>query len=213
MSAQQPLSTTLHTWNQLAQLYAESFMELDSYQHTYAWLVEALGPKPMDVLDVGCGPGILAHYFQQHAPQWRLLGIDGAPQMIAEARVRFPLCQWRVLQAHQLDALKIPFSLITVGFCIPYMSPDELAVFWSKAYQALLPEGYLYVSFVVGHADQSGWIAGAYGRMYFHYHPEAWMLQQARQVGLRWVQSWDVPYSRNRPQPEIHRVWVLQKKA
>lgn len=76
-------------------------------KHSFVWkhgasLVELLAPKVGEaILDVGCGTGHLTA--QIAAGGATVLGIDGSPQMIEEARCNFPNVRFEVQDARNLE--------------------------------------------------------------------------------------------------------------
>lgn len=58
-------------------------------QQRREWLVTRLGLEPhIRVLDVGCGTGTLTHWLAQRVSSGRVVGVDFAEAMLAEARRR-----------------------------------------------------------------------------------------------------------------------------
>jgi ubiquinone/menaquinone biosynthesis C-methylase UbiE len=50
------------------------------------WLGTFEKNVPLKVLDLGCGDGTTALYFQQHFPQWKITGIDVSAKSIEQAK-------------------------------------------------------------------------------------------------------------------------------
>ena len=78
-------------------------------KHAFVWekakgVVELLAAKPGErILDLGCGTGTLTAEIA--ASGARVVGVDRSPEMIAEARKKFPAIQFEVR-----DARDLPFS-------------------------------------------------------------------------------------------------------
>ena len=53
---------TFETWNKVAQLYEDKFMDLDLYNDTYDQFCELLLKKNASILEIGCGPGNITKY-------------------------------------------------------------------------------------------------------------------------------------------------------
>ena len=81
---------------------------LYSEKHSFVWekardLLELLSPQPGDrILDLGCGTGQLTSDIATTGAH--VLGVDRSPDMIAEARTKFPSLHFEVC-----DARRLPF--------------------------------------------------------------------------------------------------------
>jgi SAM-dependent methyltransferase len=114
-------------------------------QALFAAVAEALKLAGREALiDLGAGPGVLALSFAPYVD--RIVGVDPAPAMVAEARraaaeagIAFPVIEGR---AEDLSADLGPFDLITVGRALHWM--DRLATL--AAFDRLLaPEGRVLI--------------------------------------------------------------------
>jgi ubiquinone/menaquinone biosynthesis C-methylase UbiE len=76
----------VHIFNRLAQQYQEKFMDVGLYKEGLTFFMDHLPNPRAKLLDIACGPGNMAHYLLQHQPQYDLLGIDLAPQVIELAK-------------------------------------------------------------------------------------------------------------------------------
>lgn len=47
---------TFETWNKLASLYQDKFMDLDLYNHTYDFICDSMTKRGAKLLEIGCGP-------------------------------------------------------------------------------------------------------------------------------------------------------------
>src|SRR5271154_4631239 len=64
-------------------------------------LVDLLAPKAGErILDLGCGTGALAAEIAGRGAQ--ILGVDQSEQMISQARKKFPVMKFEVLDAREL---------------------------------------------------------------------------------------------------------------
>jgi trans-aconitate methyltransferase len=76
-------------------------------KHAFVWenakgVVELLAPKPGErILDLGCGTGTLTSEIAASGAE--VLGVDRSPEMIEEARKKFPALRFEVCDARSLE--------------------------------------------------------------------------------------------------------------
>ena len=121
-----PYQETFETWNQLAQLYQDRFMDLNNYNATYDFICNALSAEQIKVLEIGCGPGNITKYLLNKRPDLKVLATDVAPNMVALAKANNPSAEFDVLDSRQLHQIKTKFDALIAGFCIPYLSTEDL---------------------------------------------------------------------------------------
>ncbi|NOT62527.1 MAG: class I SAM-dependent methyltransferase [Acidobacteria bacterium] len=162
---------TTDTFNRLAQRYQDKYMDLDLYDDTYDLFCRCIDKERAEVLDVACGPGNITRYLLAQRPQFKLQGIDLAPNMIELARRNNPTAEFRVLDGRQIAALGERFDAIICGFYLPYLSQADAAQFIRDASACLQPQGVLYLSGMEGDDRQSGFQESSAGdKVYLHYH-------------------------------------------
>ena len=88
------------------------------------WLDRFLGLLPRDaaVLDLGCGPGVLARYLIEKG--CRVTGVDSSTAMITMCRNRFPEQQWHVADMRTLE-LKQTFDGILAWDSLFHLTPSD----------------------------------------------------------------------------------------
>ena len=85
-----------HAWN--SQLYDD--------KHSFVWklaagAIELLAPKPGErILDLGCGTGHLTAKIAEAGAH--VIGVDRSPEMIAQAREKYPALRFEVMDARNL---------------------------------------------------------------------------------------------------------------
>jgi 16S rRNA A1518/A1519 N6-dimethyltransferase RsmA/KsgA/DIM1 with predicted DNA glycosylase/AP lyase activity len=57
---------TFETWDKVALLYQEKFMNLDIYNGTYDFFCNLFSMTKPRVLEIGCGPGNITKYILTH---------------------------------------------------------------------------------------------------------------------------------------------------
>lgn len=168
-----------------ADLYREKFMDLSTYLDSYREFCGLLRPGQARVLDAACGPGNVSRYLIAQRPELEVLGIDLAPRMIELARATVPSARFLVHDCRRLAELGRRFDGIICAFGLPYFSPAEAAAFITATSQALEPGGILYLSAMLGAAEEEGFQRCSTGdEIYVNYHREKALLDWIQEQGL-----------------------------
>lgn len=201
---------TFRTWNAVAEAYAEKFMDLDFYNESYrAFCAHLPGPSPR-VLELGCGPGNVSRYLLQQCPGMQLLATDVAPNMLEVARQQVSQAQFQVLDARELAQVSGQFQGLLAGFVLPYLSPEDVRQLLADAHHLLFPSGIIYLSYIPGQPDKSGFIQGSTGqRMYLYYHETAQVQTLLAQAGFSLLHHFKIPFPERN---EEHEVLICQKR-
>ena len=203
---------TFDTWNKVAVLYQEKFMDLDLYNQSYDAICEALPNQNAKVLDIGCGPGNITRYLLSKRPAFKILGIDIAPNMIALAKQNNPTASFEIVDTRALHTLQQQFDAIIAGFCIPYLSTPDCEKLIADSSTHLHAEGILYLSFVEGDPKQSGFMAGSTGdRTYFYYHRTESITAILSLNGFETFKTYQIPFKKSNGSTEIHTI-ILSRK-
>lgn len=207
-----PYEETFETWNDVADLYQEVFMDLALYNESYDYICHAIPFSGARLLDVGCGPGNISKYLLSNRPDFQILGIDVAPRMVELAAWNNPSAEFEVKDVRRIDELDSKFEGIICGFCLPYLSPEEAEKLISDSYDQLEPHGILYLSFVPGNPESSGFQTGSTGRrVYFHFHPSEDVLHWLEDNQFTLLQSFNVEYKKSDSATETHTILVARK--
>ncbi|MCM4151350.1 class I SAM-dependent methyltransferase [Arenibacter sp. N53] len=162
---------TFETWNKIASLYQDKFMDLDLYDKSYDLICKSISTKNARILDIGCGPGNITRYLLSKRPDFNILGIDVAPNMIKLAEKNNPTATFKILDCRQIRELNTLYDGIVCGFCLPFLSPADCTQLIADSQRLLSNNGLLYLSFVEGDPNKSDFKVGSNGdRVYFHFH-------------------------------------------
>jgi trans-aconitate methyltransferase len=203
---------TFETWNKIAQLYQDKFMDLDLYNATYDLFCDNILTKKSKVLELGCGPGNIAKYIHEKRPDFTIEAIDVAPNMIELAKKNCPEVTFNVMDIRDIHQLQSKYNAIICGFCIPYISQSELMQLITNCNQLMAKSGILYLSFVDGNYSDSGYQAGSSGdRTYFYYHSLVDITNELEKQRFKMLHLLPVLYSKNDGTKEVHTVIIAQK--
>lgn len=203
---------TFDTWNTIASLYQDKFMNLSLYNDSYDFICQSVPKQNAKLLEIGCGPGNITKYLLSKRPDFDIFGIDIAPAMIALAKVNNPTANFDVMDCRQINNLNTKYDGIICGFCLPYLSPKEGVELLSNAYDLLNENGFLYLSFVEGDPNQSGFKVSTGGRVYFHFHPLDDLKSQLLQLNFDEIETFKVPYKISETAYELHTLVTAKKK-
>ena len=140
--------------------------------HGYVWtfgrgLIEWLNPQAGErILDAGCGAGHLSAEIAATAA--KVLGVDSAPSMIAQARLNYPKARYANLEFALADLVAFtpaePFDAVFSNAVLHWVRPPEEA---AKGLAAALRPGGRFVAEFGGHGN----IARIQAALGEHRHP------------------------------------------
>ncbi|OYU79210.1 MAG: SAM-dependent methyltransferase [Flavobacterium sp. BFFFF1] len=133
-------------FNKYAKSYQEKYMDLDLYDATLDIFCGSVENDNAKILDVACGPGNISRYLLKVRPDFRITGIDLAPNMITLAKVNVPDAEFHVMDCLQIKNLNTKYDGIICGFIFPYLSKEQAFGFVSDAAMMLNDGGVFYVS-------------------------------------------------------------------
>ena len=208
-----PQEETFETWNKLASLYEEKFMHLTIYNETYDYICRCIIKEKANILEIGCGPGNITKHLLSLRPDFNILGTDMSPNMIELAEKNNPQAKFRVMNADEISILQESFDGIISGFCIPYLSETETKKLIQDSYSLLNENGLLYLSFVEGSPEKSGFLTSSTGlRTYFYYHQEENTTHKLEQNQFKVLKSFRISYKKSDVETEDHIVIIARKE-
>ncbi len=109
-------------------------------------LLRGHGVRSGDIVEAGCGSGILARQLTDAG--YRVIGIDASPAMIRLARAHAPAARFRVASVASASIPRCD-AVIAVGEVISYL-PSRRAVerFFAHVHDALPPAGLFLFDFI-----------------------------------------------------------------
>ncbi len=116
---------TFKTWNKVASLYQDKFMDLALYNDSYDFVCSSLNKSNLKVLEIGCGPGNITKYILSKRPDLDIFGIDIAPNMIELAKRNNPKASFAVMDSREISKIETKYDGIICGFCLLYLSQTD----------------------------------------------------------------------------------------
>jgi ubiquinone/menaquinone biosynthesis C-methylase UbiE len=203
---------TFSTWNKIASLYQEKFMDLDLYNQTYDTFCQLIKPRYAELLEIGCGPGNITKHLLKQRTDFNIYGIDIAPNMIELARLNNSKAQFEVMDAREISTLKRSFDGLVCGFCLPYLSHDDGEKLIQDSSNLLNENGILYISFVEGDPELSNFQVGSSGdRTYFYFYRLKTLKAVLAKYKLRELETIHVNYPKTNGEIDIHTIVIAQK--
>lgn len=203
---------TFNTWDNVASIYEDKFFNLKLYDKSYSAFCDLMAQDNAKILEIGCGPGNISKCLLNLRPEVSILGIDISPNMIELARKNNPKAEFNVMDGRSIVELNEVFHGIICGFYLPYISDIERQALIDKSKHLLADEGVLYLSFVDGDYQNSGYQTGSTGdRTYFYYHPLLDLRRELVASGLDIVYDECLKYLKKDGESELHTIIIARK--
>ncbi|MBK9337663.1 MAG: class I SAM-dependent methyltransferase [Lewinellaceae bacterium] len=204
---------TIQAWDSVAELYQTNFMDLDLYNDTYDAFCRRIEKPGAKILELGCGPGNITRYLLRKRPDFDILATDAAPNMVKLARENNPAARCEVLDCREMDRLDGPFDGIVCGFCLPYLSKEEVTKLLHDCSNLLNDDGTLYFSAIEGDYNRSGYETSSDRKttMYVYYHQEDYLLEGLQANGFAHIDVIRKPYTKGDGSASVHLIVAAQK--
>ena len=162
------------------------------------------------VCDLGCGPGHVTRYLQEHGAD--AFGIDLSPGMIAQARQLNPGIQFCQDNMLALDAAENSWAGIVAFYSIIHIPRADLPKLFREVARVLQPNGLLFLAFHAGvdeqHVDE---LWGVKTNLHFYFFHRREIEQYLRSAGFFVDDSLE-----RQPYPEVEvatrRAYLLARK-
>lgn len=203
---------TFQTWEKVANKYEEIFMDLSIYDDSYMKFAEALQSPEASLLEIACGPGNITRFLLNRFPKFQILGTDVSENMLILAKKNVPNAHFLQMDCRNISELNKQFDGIIAGFVLPYLSDSDCLKLFSDVYKLLKNNALIYLSFVPGKHEQSGFKSGSLGyRAYFYYHETERVKQQLLKNGFMILHEIEVEYPVLEQETEAHVIIIAQK--
>lgn len=203
---------TISTWNKIAALYEEKFMDISLYNNSYDEFCELVVEAVPVLLEIGCGPGNITKYILNRLPNAKILATDVAPDMLELTKKNNPEVTIKQLDARSVSTLTETFDGIIIGFCIPYIDQEACNLLLKACYSRLHNHGIVYLSFIEGNYNDSGFQKGSTGdQAYVYYYSILQLKQMCLAANFEVLSEKSIAYQKGTGQTENHIVLILKK--
>ena len=162
---------TIEIFNKCATSYQEKFMDVTLYHDTLDLFCDYIKNDNADIIDVACGPGNITRYLLNRNQNFKITGIDLAPNMIELAKINNPQADFMLMDARDIGKLNNKYDGVMCSFCLPYLSKDEALLYIKEARTILQPGGVLYLSTMEDDNSKSEFKTGSTGdQMFMNFH-------------------------------------------
>jgi len=175
-------------FSKYAKIYEDKFMESTVFSDTYDVFLSYLHSNDSAILDIGCGPGNITKYLLDNTPELNILGIDIADEMLLLAKENNPSANFKLMDCNSIHNINTLFDGIISGFCLPYLSKEEVSVFIKNSYQLLNVNGILYISTMEDSYENSKYVGPSSGEneaIYTYYYPENYLKKVLLENGFK----------------------------
>ncbi|SKD09366.1 Methyltransferase domain-containing protein [Chitinophaga ginsengisegetis] len=180
------LQMAINVFNKRAVQYQDKFMDVALYHDSFDLFCNSIPKQTAAVLEIACGPGNITRYLLEKRPDFHLLGIDLAPNMLELARSNNPQAEFMLMDGRDILRLNKLFDGIMCGFCLPYLSREEAVKMIGDAARLLLPGGIFYISTMEDDYARSGFQrSGAGDELYMYYHQADYLVNALNANGFK----------------------------
>lgn len=102
------------------------------------------------VCDMGCGPGQIAAWLQEHCGLDDLLGVDLSPRLVEEARKLHPQIEFHRGDMLRLDYFDDAWAGVAAFYCLIHIPRERVVEALKEIRRVLKPGGVLLLTFHIG---------------------------------------------------------------
>jgi 2-polyprenyl-3-methyl-5-hydroxy-6-metoxy-1,4-benzoquinol methylase len=173
--------TAVSIFNKNANLYQDKFMDVNLYGKSFDLFCSTL-KKDAEILELACGPGNITKYLLNKRPDFKILGTDLAPNMVALAKINNPTAEFELMDCREIFKLEKKYDAVICGFCLPYLSKEEALKLIADASQLLKTGGIIYISTMEDDYTKSAFKKGSTGEeIFMHYHQADYLTQALKE--------------------------------
>lgn len=201
---------SVDTYNKIAQIYQDKFMDMDLYNETYNRFCSRVSKQGASIFEVGCGPGNITRYLLNKRPDFKMEATDLAPNMLALAEKNVPGASFRLMDCRDIGSLPGMYDGIVCGFAMPYLSKEACVQFIRDSALKLNSGGILYCSVIEDAYENSRMQVSSNGEfsIYIYCHEAEYLLRALAENGFTSTEEFRISYPGN----ATHLVLISEKK-
>lgn len=192
MRNENTLEETIETYDKAAKQYEDKYMDMDLYNDTFDKFCSLISKRNAEIFEIATGPGNVTRYLNSQRPDFKIFGIDLAPNMIELAKINNPSADFKVMDCKDITKIDRKFDAIMCGFCMPYLSKEECAKLIADSSGLLHKGGVLYFSTMEDDYNKSGFETTSFSgqdRVYIYYHQADFLTECLNQNGFEVMES------------------------
>ncbi|MFN0216096.1 MAG: class I SAM-dependent methyltransferase [Saprospiraceae bacterium] len=165
--------------------YQSKYMEQSMYHQSFDLFCDSIPNENAEILEIACGPGNITQYLLKKRPDFKILGIDLAPNMIELAKINNPAAAFQLMDCRDIATLDKQYDGIMCGFCLPYLSKEESIQLIRDAALRLRSGGVLYMSTMEDDYGKSGIQTNSGGdQLYMYFHQADYLVQALEETSF-----------------------------
>jgi cyclopropane fatty-acyl-phospholipid synthase-like methyltransferase len=204
------VKATVDTYNQIAQIYQDKFMDMELYDATYDRFCSRVSKQGASIFEVGCGPGNITRYLLSNRPDFIIEATDLAPNMLALAEKNVPGATFYLMDCRDIGTLPGCYDGIVCGFAMPYLSKEACEQFIRDSALKLNSGGILYCSVIEDAYENSRMQVSSNGEfsMYIYCHEAKYLRSALAENGFTATEELRISYPGN----ATHLVLISEKQ-
>lgn len=205
---------TIQTWDKLASLYQEKFMDRDLYDDTFDLFCQLVEKENPTIFEIACGPGNITRYLWNKRPDFNIEAIDVAPSMIELAKQNVPAADFKVMDCRDIGTLNTKYDAIVCGFCMPYLTKEDCITLIKNCAALLTPDGIFYLSTIEDKYEHSKYETSSNGEhtVFVYYHQEDYLRQALEENDIEVVKLERKSYPKPDGTDSTHIIFIARKK-
>lgn len=204
---------TINTFNKLAEKYQDKYMQMDFYHETYDKFCDFLPKKNAEIFEIACGPGNITKYLLSKRPDYKIFGTDLAPKMVELAKANNPAAHFEVMDSREINQITRQFDALLIGFCLPYLSKEDVSKLLKDSARLLRTDGIIYLSTMEDDYHRSGFQTASSGdQVYIYYHQADYLIEalQANGFELLDIQRKSFPVELGTPATDLFIIATIK---